>query len=117
MAIKTQPYTVEHVDSVVSGLHGLKAEFENRHLTELFAEDPQRFEKFSVNLKPVVFDFSKHRVNQPVVKNLVQWARTQDLTSWIKRLFSTEEKLTIPNSVQPCIGRYGYPKMISLILN
>ena len=91
MAIKTQPYTVEHVDSVVSGLHGLKAEFENRHLTELFAEDPQRFEKFSVTLEPVVFDFSKHRVNQPVVKNLVQWAQTQDLTSWIKRLFSTEE--------------------------
>ena len=74
MAIKTQPYTVEHLDSVVGGLHGLKAEFENRHLTELFAEDPQRFEKFSVTLEPVVFDFSKHRVNQPVVKNLVQWA-------------------------------------------
>ena len=50
MAIKTQPYTVEHVDSVVGGLHGLKAEFENRHLTELFAEDPQRFDKFSVTL-------------------------------------------------------------------
>ncbi len=77
MAIKTQPYTVEHVDSVVGGLHGLKAEFENRHLTELFAEDPQRFEKFSVTLEPVVFDFSKHRVNQPVVKNLVQWAQTR----------------------------------------
>jgi len=91
MSMKTQPYTVEHVDSVVGGLHGLKAEFENRHLTELFAEDPQRFEKFSVTLEPVVFDFSKHRVNQPVVKNLVQWAQTQDLTSWIKRLFSTEE--------------------------
>ena len=40
MAIKTQPYTVEHIDSVVGGLHGLKAEFENKHLTELFAEDP-----------------------------------------------------------------------------
>ena len=86
MAIKTQPYTVEHVDSVVGGLHGLKAEFENRHLTELFAEDPQRFEKFSVTLEPVVFDFLL-------------------------------KKLTIPNSVQPCIGRYGYLKMISLILN
>ena len=91
MAIKTQPYTVEHLDSVLGSLHSLKTEFENKHLTELFAEDPQRFEKFSVPLEPVVFDFSKHRVNQPVVKNLVQWAQTQDLTSWIKRLFSTEE--------------------------
>ena len=91
MAIKTQPYTVENLDLVLGGLHGLKTKFEKKHLAELFAEDPQRFEKFSVTLEPVVFDFSKHRVNQPVVKNLVQWAQTQDLTSWIKRLFSTEE--------------------------
>ncbi|QOW51066.1 glucose-6-phosphate isomerase [Acinetobacter sp. YH12138] len=91
MAMKTQPYTVEHLDSVLGSLHSLKTEFENKHLTELFAEDPQRFEKFSVTLEPVVFDFSKHRVNQPVVKNLVQWAQTQDLTSWMKRLFSTEQ--------------------------
>lgn len=91
MAVKIQPYAVEHLDSVLDSLHHLKTEFENKHLTELFAEDPQRFEKFSVPLEPVVFDFSKHRVNQPVVKNLVQWAQTQDLTSWIKRLFSTEE--------------------------
>ena len=91
MAVKIQPYAVEHLDSVLDSLHHLKTEFENKHLTKLFAEDPQRFEKFSVTLEPVVFDFSKHRVNQPVVKNLVQWAQTQDLTSWIKRLFSTEE--------------------------
>lgn len=91
MAMKTQPYTVEHLDSVLGSLHSLKTEFENKHLTELFAEDPQRFEKFSVPLEPVVFDFSKHRVNQSVIKNLVQWAQTQDLTEWIKRLFSTEE--------------------------
>ena len=91
MAVKIQPYAVEHLDSVLDSLHHLKTEFENKHLTKLFAEDSQRFEKFSVTLEPVVFDFSKHRVNQPVVKNLVQWARTQDLTSWIKRLFSTEE--------------------------
>ncbi|QQN39480.1 glucose-6-phosphate isomerase [Acinetobacter sp. CS-2] len=91
MAVKIQPYAVQNLDSVLGSLHSLKTEFENKHLTELFAEDPQRFDKFSVTLEPVVFDFSKHRINQSVVKNLVQWAQTQDLTSWIKRLFSTEE--------------------------
>ncbi|WP_180190504.1 glucose-6-phosphate isomerase [Acinetobacter sp. YH01009] len=91
MAVKTQPYAVQSLDSVLGSLHSLKTEFENKHLTQLFAEDPQRFEKYSVPLEPVVFDFSKHRINQSVVKNLVQWAQTQDLTSWIKRLFSTEE--------------------------
>ena len=91
MAVKIQPYAVEHLDSVLDSLHHLKTEFENKHLTKLFAEDLQRFEKFSVTLEPIVFDFSKHRINQPVIKNLVQWAHTQDLTSWMKRLFSTEQ--------------------------
>lgn len=91
MAVKIQPYAVEHLDSVLDTLHHLKTEFENKHLAKLFAEDSQRFEKFSVTLEPIVFDFSKHRINQPVIKNLVQWAHTQDLTSWMKRLFSTEQ--------------------------
>jgi len=54
MAVKTQPYAVQNLDSVLGSLHSLKTEFENKHLTQLFAEDPQRFEKYSVPLEPVV---------------------------------------------------------------
>lgn len=86
-----QPYPVEDLSSVITQLNTLKNEFESKHLTELFAQDTDRFQHFSVALEPIVYDFSKHRVDQKVIKALVQWAHAQDLTSWIKRLFSSEE--------------------------
>lgn len=85
------PYPVEGLSSVITQLNTLKNEFESKHLTELFAQDTGRFQHFSVALEPIVYDFSKHRVDQKVIKALVQWAHAQDLTSWIKRLFSSEE--------------------------
>ncbi|MFD1439140.1 glucose-6-phosphate isomerase [Acinetobacter sp. ANC 4282] len=85
------PYPVEDLSSVITQLNTLKNEFESKHLIELFAQDTDRFQHFSVALEPIVYDFSKHRVDQKVIKALVQWAHAQDLTSWIKRLFSSEE--------------------------
>ena len=91
MVGKIHPYPVENLDSVIQNLQALKTEFEKKHLIELFAEETTRFQKFSVSLAPIVFDFSKHRINQNVLKGLVAWANAQDLTPWIKRLFSTEQ--------------------------
>ena len=91
MGNPAKPYAVEDLDTVISRLKHLKSEFEQKHLTELFAEDQSRFQNLSVALSPVVFDFSKHRVNQNVLKTLVAWANTQDLMPWIKRLFSAEQ--------------------------
>ncbi|WOE30912.1 MULTISPECIES: glucose-6-phosphate isomerase [unclassified Acinetobacter] len=85
------PYPVETVESVFSDLNHLKQQFEQQHLTTLFAQQPQRFDRFSVDLKPVFFDFSKQRVDATVLKKLVGWAHAQDLTLWIKRLFSSEK--------------------------
>ena len=90
MAAPIYPYPIENLDAVISGLNELKVEFNSKHLTQLFAEDPQRFDRFSVSLAPILFDFSKHRINQKVLQHLVQWADAQNLKSWIKRLFSSE---------------------------
>ncbi len=91
MKRQIQPYPVENLNTIITRLNYLKNEFEHKHLTELFAEDNERFHKFSVDIDPIVYDFSKHRVDQKVIDSLVQWAHVQDLKSWIKRLFSTEE--------------------------
>lgn len=90
MVAPIYPYSIENLDAVISGLNELKVEFNSKHLTQLFAEDPQRFDRFSVSLAPILFDFSKHRINQKVLQHLVQWADAQHLKSWIKRLFSSE---------------------------
>ena len=44
-------------DSLLLQLQTLKNQFEQRHLTDLFAQDAQRFEHFSVRLKSLVFDY------------------------------------------------------------
>ncbi len=90
MMNQAQPYPVEVADTVLSKLLKLKNEIGNKHLTDFFAEEDQRFQKNSVNLDTLVFDFSKHRVNQTVLDHLVEWANAQELKPWIKRLFSSE---------------------------
>lgn len=90
MMTQTQLYPVEETDSVLGKLLSLKNKLKNKHLTDFFAQEDERFKKFSVNLDNVVFDFSKHRVNQAVIDRLVEWANAQELRLWIKRLFSSE---------------------------
>ena len=91
MSVIQQPYPLEEKEAVLSRLNTLKQQFEHKHLQELFQQNPQRFQHFSVNLEPVTFDFSKHRIDQEVLQALVQLAQVQDLKQWIKRLFSQEQ--------------------------
>jgi glucose-6-phosphate isomerase len=91
MSVSQQPYTVQSTGQILDQLYELKQQFESKHLTELFQQDPQRFQHFSVNLQPLTFDFSKHRIDQKVLQALIQLAYAQDLKQWIKRLFSQEQ--------------------------
>lgn len=90
MMTQTQLSPVEETHSVLGKILSLKNELKNKHLTNFFAEEEDRFQKFSVSLDNVVFDFSKHRVNQAILDRLVEWAHAQELKPWIKRLFSSE---------------------------
>ena len=76
--------------AVLAKLEQLKKQFQSLHLNELFAQDTQRFEKFSLSFEQLVLDFSKHRIDQTVLDNLVQFAETKKLAHWIKQLFSTQ---------------------------
>lgn len=53
MSISQQPYTVKSTAKILDQLYELKQQFESKHLTELFQQDPQRFQHFSVNLEPL----------------------------------------------------------------
>ena len=63
---------------------------QNLNLIDLFAEDAQRFEKFSVQFKPLSFDFSKHRIDQFSLDFLVNYAKEKSLSGWVQRLFTDE---------------------------
>jgi glucose-6-phosphate isomerase len=57
-------------------------------MRELFADDSRRFEKFSVTLDDLLFDYSKNRVTSETIELLVKLAEQANLKGWIERLFS-----------------------------
>ncbi|WP_109441905.1 glucose-6-phosphate isomerase [Acinetobacter haemolyticus] len=91
MAKHIQPFPIQEQASVLEHLVSLQTQFKDIHLNTLFAEDPARFSRFSVEHDQIVFDFSKHRVDQHILKALVEFANAQSLGQWIKKLFSTEQ--------------------------
>ncbi|RZG95872.1 glucose-6-phosphate isomerase [Acinetobacter pittii] len=76
---------------LMSQLKSLGKQYEHLHLNELFAAEPERFQKYSVHFDQLLFDYSKHRVNQTVLDQLVTLANAKQLKPWIERLFSQEK--------------------------
>ncbi len=64
------------------------------HMRQLFADDPQRFEHFSLQAAGLLLDFAKNRVNQDTIKLLCKLAEACGLTQQIKKLFSGEYRNT-----------------------
>jgi glucose-6-phosphate isomerase len=61
------------------------------HLRELFAGDPARFDKLSLRLGDMLFDYSKNRVLDETLRLLVQLAREVKLEEWRNKMFSGDE--------------------------
>lgn len=60
-------------------------------LKELFQKDPQRFDKFSVQLEDILVDYSKNRINEETIALLIQLAKECQLDVAIKAMFSGEK--------------------------
>ncbi|WP_323845149.1 glucose-6-phosphate isomerase [Microbulbifer magnicolonia] len=69
-------------------LNSLACRMQGRHLRELFAEDPARAARFSVELPEFLFDFSKNLIDDEVFVNLLQLARDADLEGWRDAMLS-----------------------------
>lgn len=91
MTKQIHPFPVREQTSVVEQLAVLQKQFKDLHLNTLFSADEARFKRFSAEYDQIVFDFSKHRIDQQVLSQLVDLAHAQDLDGWIKRLFSCEQ--------------------------
>ncbi len=60
-------------------------------LRKLFAEDPQRFEKFSLELGDLLLDYSKNQVTGETMRLLFALARQAQLESFRERMFKGEK--------------------------
>ena len=63
----------------------------NVHLRELFAENPQRFEKFSLQVCDLLLDYSKNRLNKETIDLLCKFLEKRDFKTWQDQMFNGEE--------------------------
>jgi len=61
------------------------------HMRDLFARDPQRFERFSLRVGDILFDYSKNRVTQETMRLLFDLARQANLADKIEAMFTGEK--------------------------
>jgi len=67
------------------------------HMRDLFARDPQRFERLSLRLGDILFDYSKNRVTQDTMRLLFDLARQANLEQKIAAMFSGRKINTTEN--------------------
>jgi glucose-6-phosphate isomerase len=61
------------------------------HMRDLFAIDPKRFERFSLRLDDILFDYSKNRITGKTVSLLTDLARQAGLAEKIEAMFNGEK--------------------------
>ena len=69
----------------------------SRHMRDLFAEDPGRFEAFSLALDDILFDFSKNRITAETLGLLLDLAEQAGVAEAIRAMFSGEKINTTEN--------------------
>ena len=75
-------------DPKFAGLRAAVDRMRGTALKELFAADPERFERFHVALGDLVFDYSKQRVDDGVLQALFNLARASGLEEKRDRMFA-----------------------------
>jgi len=61
------------------------------HLRKLFADDPKRGERLTLDAAGIFLDYSKHRINDQTIKLLLQLAEESRLRQRIDAMFSGEK--------------------------
>src|SRR5215211_842519 len=67
------------------------AKLEPIHLRQLFADDPRRGERFTLEDVGLYLDYSKHRVTDETLKLLLELAAQSDLRGRIDAMFGGEK--------------------------
>lgn len=62
-------------------------EMSRRHMRDMFAAEPDRFERFSIQFGEILFDYSKNIINQKTLQLLLQLADDCELKTAIHDMF------------------------------
>src|ERR1700727_919489 len=91
MAMKTTPLSERPAWKALESHH---KQIRETSLRQLFADDPTRGERFTVETGGIFLDYSKNRVTDETLKLLIQLAEESGLRSRIDAMF-TGEKINI----------------------
>lgn len=72
-------------------LQALSKTMKKVHMRDLFAEDANRFSRFSLQFNDILVDFSKNIMNEDVHAKLMDLAKERDVPAAIHRMFSGEK--------------------------
>jgi glucose-6-phosphate isomerase len=61
------------------------------HMRDLFRDDPDRFDKFSLRFEDFLFDFSKNRITGETLQLLRALATQADLKGWTEKMFTGQK--------------------------
>ncbi len=85
------------------------------HMRDLFAEDPHRFEHFSLQVGDILLDYSKNRITAETMQLLTRLAEEADIAGWRQRMFagdkinSTESRAVLHTALR---NRSNTPVMV-----
>ena len=77
--------------TVYSDLQQKQRELAALSMRDLFAQNPQRFQKFSRQLDDLLFDFSKQRIDDEALDLLLKLAQERDVELWRDRMFAGDK--------------------------
>lgn len=66
-------------------------EMKSQHMNDLFREDKNRFEKFSIELPNMLLDYSKNLISSETKQNLLELAQECNLEAWREKMFAGEK--------------------------
>jgi glucose-6-phosphate isomerase len=67
------------------------AEMRDVHIRDLFARDPRRFDRFSIEVEDLLLDYAKHRVTERTMKLLFDLAHQARVFEWRDKMYSGEK--------------------------
>lgn len=87
---------------------------ENTHLSELFSQDSERFQKMSLQFEELLVDFSKNRMTEDTLPLLIDLAKACQLHTHIEAMFqgekinTTEQRAVLHTALRTPIGKSVY---------
>ncbi len=79
------------MNTIIEELKVLAEKLRNTDISDLFKNNPNRFNELLLQCNELSIDFSKQRIDQESIQRLIDLAEKRELSGWIQKLFSTEE--------------------------